>query len=83
MMMCFDIGLPLIFFYHIFCRFGYRNPMLVGCLCNMLATLSFGYLRNFYLLLAARVAQAIGGSLSVVGGEIKRFDQLNGFITWY
>ena len=47
--------------------------MLIGCVFNMIATLGFGYLRNFYLLLLTRVMQAIGGSLSVVGGNILYF----------
>lgn len=44
--------------------------MMVGCLFNLGATLSFGYMRNFYLLMIARAMQALGGSLSVVSGEL-------------
>lgn len=42
--------------------------MLVGAAFNMGATLSFAYLRNYYLLIIARAMQALAGSLSVVGG---------------
>ena len=51
--------------------------MLVGCAFNMVATLGFGYLRNFYLLILTRVMQAIGGSLSVVGGNYNQYLELN------
>ncbi|XP_067944986.1 synaptic vesicular amine transporter-like [Watersipora subatra] len=49
-------------------RIGYRLPMLIGCLFNLSATLSFAYLRNYYLLIVARSFQAAGSSLSVIGG---------------
>ena len=58
-------------------RIGHRSPMLVGCAFNMVATLGFGYLRNFYLLILTRVMQAIGGSLSVVGGNYNQYLELN------
>jgi len=43
--------------------------MLAGCVFNLMATLGFAYIRNYWLLLLMRTIQALGSSLSVVGGE--------------
>ena len=50
-------------------RIGHQIPMITGCGFNLAATLGFAYLMNYYLLVLARGLQALGSSLSVVGGK--------------
>ena len=44
--------------------------MLLGCALNFVATLGFAYVRNYYLLIIARVIQSLSSSLTIVGGKI-------------
>ena len=69
---------------------GYRSPMIAGSLFNLGATLSFAYLRNYYLLIVARTLQAAGSSLSVIAGILLHllgiYSQVKGYACatiWY
>ncbi|CAH1798159.1 unnamed protein product [Owenia fusiformis] len=49
-------------------RYGHKYPMVLGCLANFLATISFAFGYRLEMFLMARIVQAIGSSFSVVSG---------------